>query len=287
MPKTQLSYASLPLIHEALSYYRTPNLRTDPLAFQARIEDYVHNPIPVAAQTPGHSSSGFRWAQDHDFGSFQVRGELGTRHIWMLSRFFDHFGAQPAWLAGKDVLDAGCFTGGVSWILHWLGARVHALDFNPQNEPVLKYVADSFGLDRMQAETRSIYDLDARYRSRFDAVFCLGVVYHLSDPVLGLRRLYHVLKPGGTIFVESRSINHPERMCALNDPGRFGFLPSPRALHVWLEQAGFRDIRVGDGITPLTVTGDRDPMGPNRCFAVAAKNPGYVLPPGLSAADLT
>ena len=39
----------------------------------------------------------------------------------------------------------------------------------------------------------SLYDLEPT--ASFDIVFCLGVIYHVTDPIVALRRIYHVMKP--------------------------------------------------------------------------------------------
>jgi len=224
----------------------------------------------------------FYWGHDHDFGTFQLKGEMGTRHIWMLSRLFDHFGVSPASLEGRDVLDVGCWTGGVSLILNRLRARVTAIDELGKYTHALAFLADSFGLESFVTRNQSLYELGDPFREKFDAVFCLGVIYHLSDPIVGLRRLYNAMKPDGVLCIESMCIPADSSICEYEGPtrrrGRFGwnwFVPSPKAIFQWLADTGFRNIQVGDGLTAFGVTGDRDPMGPNRCFAVATKDPTH------------
>jgi SAM-dependent methyltransferase len=209
---------------------------------------------------------------------------MGTRHVWMLSRFFDHFGISPRSLAGEDVLDAGCFTGGVSLVLSRLGARVTAIDEIAKYTQALSFVAESFGLPHFSVESRSIFDLDASFNAKFDKIFCLGVLYHLSDPIVGLRRLFAALKPNGILCLESMSIDSPKCICEYWGPSRARgdadwnwFVPSPRAIEQLLADTGFMDIRVGDGLSPLAVTGERDPMGADRCFAVAKKDSNHKM----------
>lgn len=294
--KATLDYSSVPMIRELLAYFQSSSLRADPAAFRRRIEDYIEGRVDVPEATTATVNQNrhlvrFCWGHDHDFGTFQTAGEMGTRHIWMLSRFFDHFGIKPGDLAGKDVLDAGCWTGGVSLVLNRLGARVTAIDEIRKYTHALSFLADSFGLQSFAVEARSIYQLDSRFDQKFDVIFCLGVVYHLSDPIVGLRRLYRALKPGGLLCVESMSIDNEGCVCEYEGPscrrGDFGwnwFVPSPRALSRWLEDTGFIEVRVGDGLVPFQVTRQGDPMGPNRCFAVGRKNPQHEMcVAGLSA----
>ncbi|MGH7265081.1 MAG: hypothetical protein ACREMB_09550 [Candidatus Rokuibacteriota bacterium] len=55
------------------------------------------------------------------------------------------------------------------------------------------------------------------------------------------------------------------------------FIPSPRALAQWLEDTGFENVRVGNGLAPFAVTNTVDPMGANRCFAVARRRAEHRL----------
>jgi 2-polyprenyl-3-methyl-5-hydroxy-6-metoxy-1,4-benzoquinol methylase len=288
-PAVALNYASVPLINRMLSFFQVANLRTDQGRFRATLEDYLADRVAVeermvVADNQNPDMVHFHWGHHHDFGDFQLPGVMGTRHIWMLSRFFDHFGVSPESLANRDVLDVGCWTGGVSLILNRLGARVTAIDEIRKYVHALSFIADSFGLESFIADGRSLYELDETFSERFDVVFCLGVVYHLSDPIVALRRLYNVLKPDGTICIESMSIPATECICDYEGPSRKRgdsgwnwFVPSPRALFQWLADTGFQEIQVGDGLTPFTVTGESDPMGENRCFAVAKKDPRHVI----------
>jgi 2-polyprenyl-3-methyl-5-hydroxy-6-metoxy-1,4-benzoquinol methylase len=283
-----LSYASVPLIHRMIGHFQVANLKIDEKVFRRRLDDYLEgklSPPERTAQTENQSPHliEFCWGHDHDFGSFQLAGEMGTRHIWMLSRFFDHFGVPPAALENRDALEVGGWTGGVSLILNRMGARVTAIDEIRKYTDALSFLAESFGLDSFRVEGRSVYEMEGpEFREKFDFAFCLGVLYHLSDPIVALRRLYHALKPGGMLCVESMSVNSSDCICEYEGPsrrrGRFGwnwFVPSPRCLSQWLADAGFCEIRVGDGLTDFAVTAEGDPMGPGRCFAVATKDPSH------------
>lgn len=113
---------------------------------------------------------------------------------------------------------------------------------------------DVFGHDDVTCSTQSLYELED---GQFDHVYFPGVIYHLSDPVLGLRRLYNRLNDGGDILVESAGIQHDEAMCWFKGNGRhFGgtqsemsrsgwawFWPSAACLEAWMIEAGFEDVR--------------------------------------------
>jgi tRNA (mo5U34)-methyltransferase len=83
----------------------------------------------------------------------------------------------------------------------------------------------------------------------FDAVFSMGVIYHRRDPLDHVRRLYRHLRPGGQLVIESLIV---EGTTLLAPAGRYArmrnvhLLPTSQVLAGWLEEAGFKAVRVAD-----------------------------------------
>jgi tRNA (mo5U34)-methyltransferase len=291
-----LRFTSVPLIQSAMDTLKTDHILIDQDDFKKKIDSYVNNESQIKEKYEDEENQNvhmikFFWGHDHDFGGFKVSGLMGTRHIWTLSRFFDHFGVDPSSIRDMDILDVGCWTGGVSLILNKLGGRILAIDEIRKYIHALRYLVTAFGLKGLECESLSLYDLGRPdFSKRFDMVFCLGVIYHISDPIIGLRRIYNVMKPGALLCMESMSIDSDEYIWEYQGPSRgqgvFGWnwlIPSPRTLFQLLEDTGFEDIRVGDGIAEFSVTGEKDPMGPNRCFAVARRKEQHpICQAGLS-----
>ncbi|MEO7145247.1 MAG: hypothetical protein ABI165_17265 [Bryobacteraceae bacterium] len=80
------------------------------------------------------------------------------------------------------------------------------------------------------------------------------------------------------------AIPSEECVCEYEGPVRnkngFGwnwFVPSPRALARWMEDAGFEDVESGDGVHDFAVTTGADPLGQNRCLAVGSKRAGHKI----------
>ncbi|HXA51207.1 MAG TPA: DUF1698 domain-containing protein [Candidatus Acidoferrum sp.] len=89
----------------------------------------------------------------------------------------------PADLSGQRVLDIGPWDGWFSFEAERRGATVVSVD----REEVANYLAMHRRL-RSKNDYRllDLYELPGAGLGRFDIVFCLGVLYHLKHPVLGL-----------------------------------------------------------------------------------------------------
>ena len=205
----------------------------------------------------------FHWGHNHQFNkSTYVEGRMKDRHIELIPGFILGFNLDQDYFKNKDVIDVGCWTGGTTLMLKHLGAKkILAL------EEVKKYILTTerlidqvYELDDVSCVGTSLFDLETDYK--YDIAYCPGVVYHLSDPVLGLRRLFNALKDGGECLIETAGIVANHSVSAFlgsrvyhsgttkqhaEEKTRGGwnwFLPSLTALQNWMAEAGFEDIEV-------------------------------------------
>src|SRR5207245_5102482 len=121
------------------------------------------------------------------------------------SRRFDEFGLSRDALRGSVVLDVGSWTGGVSLVLSRLGASVVAIDPKRTCVEALGYLARTFDV-AIEARHMDLDDV-ANLGRTFDGIYCLGVIYHVPNPLLALERLRSVLNPGGYLAIESMVID--------------------------------------------------------------------------------
>jgi tRNA (mo5U34)-methyltransferase len=157
----------------------------------------------------------------------------------------------PESLNTASVLDIGTSNGGVAFMAERRGAkRVVAVDV---------VGPDHFGFERIRRALDSkvefvkapIYELPELLEEQFDAVFCLGVLYHLRHPLLALDALRRLTR--GTLYVESAISGTPGdasgaafyRFDELNHDSSNWFSPTIRGLVDWVESAGF----VTEGLT--------------------------------------
>ncbi len=104
---------------------------------------------------------------------------------------------------GMRVLDAGCGTGEA---LNWLAAHVQ-----PGGEVVgIDLAAAHVAAARCTAPGATIVQADLCKppwpEGEFDLVWCVNTINHLRDPILGLRVLTALLRPGGRIALGQSSL---------------------------------------------------------------------------------
>ena len=87
------------------------------------------------------------------------------------------------------------------------------------------------------------------YEHKFDTLFCLGVLYHRSDPVAMLKSLFKGLNKGGELILDTFMIDGEGEMC-LTPRDRYSkipniyFVPTVAALTNWCLRAGFESVEV-------------------------------------------
>jgi len=105
---------------------------------------------------------------------------------------------KPEDFRGLRVLDAGCGTGRNSWWPLQYGAD-HVTSFDVDPRTVAVAARNLAGKSRSRVEQYSIYDIP--YKNEFDLAFSIGVIHHLADPKLAVRKLVDSVKPGGRILI--------------------------------------------------------------------------------------
>ena len=87
------------------------------------------------------------------------------------------------------------------------------------------------------------------YEHKFDTLFCLGVLYHRSDPIGSLKSLYKALNKNGELILDTFMIDGEEDI-SLTPKSRYSkipniyFIPTVNALKNWCIRAGFKEIEV-------------------------------------------
>jgi len=207
------------------------SVRLDPdyeAAFGARIEEVARMLIP--------------WRK----GPFQL-GSLFIDSEWqsqikynLLERHFD--------LKGKRVGDIGCNNGYYLFRMQSQEpAKLVGFDPSPLYYSQFRFL-DRFFRSGIVYELLGVEHLEL-YEEPFDTLFCLGVLYHRSDPVSTLKSLRKALVPGGELFLDTFILDEEGEHC-LTPRERYSkipniyFIPTPRALENWCLRAGFSSVEV-------------------------------------------
>jgi 2-polyprenyl-3-methyl-5-hydroxy-6-metoxy-1,4-benzoquinol methylase len=106
---------------------------------------------------------------------------------------------------GARVLIAGGGTGDstiyLAEQLHERNAEVVYADISRASMRIAQQRAEIRNLDNIRWRHESILSLTPESAGLFDYISCTGVLHHLADPSLGLRRLKSLLKPAGAMGV--------------------------------------------------------------------------------------
>ncbi|MFC2427531.1 MAG: tRNA 5-methoxyuridine(34)/uridine 5-oxyacetic acid(34) synthase CmoB [Campylobacter sp.] len=151
-------------------------------------------------------------------------------------------------LADKVVGDIGCNNG--YYLFRMLPKRPKKLiGFDPGVMSFLQFkFIDAFARSDIEYELLGVEHLP-HYGVKFDALFCLGVLYHRSDPVRTLKELKGALNAGGELFLDTMYLDM-EGDFALSPKNTYSkipniyFVPTISALLNWCERANFKDAQI-------------------------------------------
>ena len=114
-----------------------------------------------------------------------IRVDSFVRHAF--PALLDLYGGS---LAGKRVLDVACNCGGFSFEAARAGAdRVLGFDVADRYIEQANPIRRALGVDQPEFRVMSIDDVTPEKTGSFDVVLCLGILYHLEDPVGAMRSL--------------------------------------------------------------------------------------------------
>ncbi len=183
-------------------------------------------------------------------GPYNIHGvEIDTE--WRSDWKWERLASQIQPLEGRLVLDVGCGNGYHGWRMLGAGARrVIGIDPSPlfvmQFAAVKHFAGDHpfhvlpLGIDAVPAKLRA-----------FDTVFSMGVLYHRRSPIDHLLQLKDCLRSGGELVLETLVIEGDENQVLLPNE-RYAkmrnvwFVPSYKAVLLWLRRSGFENIRLLD-----------------------------------------
>ena len=203
----------------------------------------------------------------------------------LLNAFLDE--TFPRGMQGCRCLDAGCNEGFFSHLLYHRGATIKGIDIREQNIRRARAVQRILNLDagRLDFSTADIFNFDSG-GACYDVTLCLGLLYHLENPMGLLRKLRALTRKvclvesqvtrqrapiatgwgqtGVLLEVPASIAVHCETQQAADWLAAYGgvlsFIPNLAALHVMLRAAGFTrsvELPAQPGMNPQYLEGDR------------------------------
>lgn len=168
------------------------------------------------------------------------------RSDWKWDRVVPHI----APLKNRQVLDVGCGSGYHMWrMLGEDASGVYGID--PTQLFLIQFQAIKHFIGQRNIHFLPLGIEDMQPLKAFDTVFSMGVLYHRKDPMQFLTQLKDQLRKGGELVLETLVVDGDETTVLMAGE-RYAqmrnvwFLPSAKALMVWLERLGFENIRVVD-----------------------------------------
>jgi len=148
-------------------------------------------------------------------------------------------------LENKEILDVGCNNGYYMFRMlkmnpkSIIGFDPSAL-FNLQFNFINKFIKSNIEYKLLGVEHIPYYP------KKFDVIFCLGVLYHRSDPINTLKALKQGLNPNSELILDTLIIEGDEEIAL--SPIRYQkmknvyFIPTLKTLYNWIEKAKFKEV---------------------------------------------
>ncbi len=174
---------------------------------------------------------------------------------------------MPEDLTGKSVIDIGAWDGFFSFEAEKRGAEVTACDTvmwhvdHPNNTMKENWNTGKQGFEFARKILNSkVRDVEVEVNDlsiktlgeEFDVVLCLGILYHMEEPLRMCRNLFDITKKGGMVILETHCDNIEDNKPGMvfygktllnKDPGNW-WGPNIKCVQEMLEMAGFKKVNL-------------------------------------------
>ncbi len=180
--------------------------------------------------------TGFEFGGNHYGG--QYRADTDSRVLRFISTFRERLAASNR---GRGqllrILECGCLEGGHTRVLAqaFPEATITAVDVRETSLQKAKFILASSGITNVRLTKENLNESSAAFTEQYDAIFCVGLLYHLRQPAEFLARAGQAAN-----FLWLSTIIFVERPLAGVNPQ--SFLPTIGSLVDMLWTAGFSEI---------------------------------------------
>lgn len=185
-------------------------------------------------------------------GPFPLPGKRVSRSAWDCrgkAGAYKGCGINPASLRGKRTLDIGCNAGYDTFYMNALGAA-ESIGLEPHlfymHAMFLNAVYDHPGVSFLNAGWE---DLNRTYLGDFDWVSCLGLIYHIREPMHLLEKIASIMRPGSRLLMETHVLSETSRQSYFVEDAFWGdatywWIFGDECLMGMLRSSGFKDARL-------------------------------------------
>lgn len=164
----------------------------------------------------------------------------------------------PKDMSGKSVIDIGAWDGYFSFAVEKRGAsKVLAIDNLYRMVKEGKHldkgtkpfeIAKEILASKVEYKIMDVYDLSQETVGKFDITLCLGVVYHLKNPLLALEKISSITNE--LVIIESEFINKWRNIpiakfieTEFNKDPTCWWIPNKACLEAMVRSVGFRRVK--------------------------------------------
>jgi len=147
-------------------------------------------------------------------GPFRLFG-IDLDAEWRADFKWERLAGSIGSLAGQNILDIGCNNGYFMFRAAAHGPRlVLGIDPAPRVCYQFRFLQRYARLPNLEIQPWGWQEV-AHWQTLFDTVFCMGILYHHSDPIRILKDIHRALRPGGLLVLETIVIPGVEPHCLL------------------------------------------------------------------------
>ena len=151
-------------------------------------------------------------------------------------------------LSNKCVADVGCNNGYYMFrMIEQNPTKIIGFDPSPHYKTQFDFINHFLNCDIIY-ELLGVEHIEF-YKTKFDVIFCLGVLYHRSDPIGALKSLKKSLNKNGVLFLDTFIIDGDNHV-ALSPSKTYSkipniyFVPTITTLFHWCKRAGFKSVEI-------------------------------------------